>query len=135
MILEGPNLKNLRSNPIDLLTLDKICLICLLKVNFKYKTNIKRFWEGQRLKWLLLNVFDRWGTVFNFLLTITYWAGLVGSGLKLIFHLKAHSLIFAKSLLSSKKFRVTSWTTKKRDVSSAKNSTSHLTNRLYKSRT
>ena len=72
-----------------------------LNINFESKTNPKCFWAGQRLKGLLLNVIDGWGTVFNFLLKITSWAGLDGSGLKLIFHLKAHSLIFAKSLLSS----------------------------------
>ena len=68
---------------------------------------------------LLLNVIDGWGTVFNFLLKITTWPGLDGSGLKLIFHLKAHSLIFAESLLSSEELIVTSWTIEKRDVSSA----------------
>ena len=72
-----------------------------------------------RLKGLLLSVIDGWGTVFNFLLKITSWTGLDGSGLKLIFHLKAYSLIFAKSLLSSEELIVTSWTTEKRDVSSA----------------
>ena len=35
---------NLRSNPIDLLTLDEICFICSLKVNFESKTNTKCFW-------------------------------------------------------------------------------------------
>ena len=72
-----------------------------LNINFESKTNPKCFWAGQRPKGSLLNVIDRWGTVFNFLLKINSWAGLDGSGLKLIFHLKAHSLIFAKSLLSS----------------------------------
>ena len=59
------------------------------------------------------------GTVFNFLLKITSWAGLDWSGLKLIFHSKAHSLIFAKLLLSSEELIVTTWTTEKRNVSSA----------------
>ena len=53
------------------------------------------------------------------LLKITSWAGLDRSGLKLIFHLKAHSLIFAKSLLSSEELIMTSWTTEKSDILSA----------------
>ena len=57
---------NLRSDRIDLLTLDKISLICSLKVDFESKTNPKCFWAGQRLKELLLNVIDGWGTGFKF---------------------------------------------------------------------
>ena len=53
------------------------------------------------------------------LLKITSWAGLDRSGLKPIFHLKAHSLIFAKSLLGSEELIVTSWTTEKSDMLSA----------------
>ena len=41
-------------------------------------------------------------------------------GLKLIFHLKSHSLIFAKSLLSSNELTISKLTTEKNDVSSAK---------------
>ena len=51
---------------------------------------------------MLLNAIDGWGTVFNILLKITSWAGLDGS--ELIFHLKAHSLTFAKWFLSKKSF-------------------------------
>ena len=91
----------------------------MLNVNFESKTNPKCFWAGHRLNGLLLNVIDGWGTVFNFILKITSWAGLDESGLKLILHLKAHSLIFAKSLLSWEELLVTSWTTEKRDVSFA----------------
>ena len=57
---------NLRSDRIDLLTLDKISLICSLKVDFESKTNPKCFWARQRLKELLLNVIDGWGTGFKF---------------------------------------------------------------------
>ena len=71
------------------------------------------FEQDKDLKGLLFNVIDGWRTVFNFLLTITSWAGLVGPGLKLIFYLVTHSLIFAKSLLSSKELIVTPWTTRK----------------------
>ena len=69
---------------------------------------------------MLLNVINGWGTVFIFLLKITSWVGLDVSGLKVIFHLKAHSLIFAKLLVGSEELTVTSWTTGKRDISSAK---------------
>ena len=69
---------------------------------------------------MLLNVIDGWGTVFNFLLKLTFWAGLDGSELKVIFHLKAHSLIFAMSLLRSEEHTLTSWTTEKGNVPPAK---------------
>ena len=42
------------------------------------------------------------------ILKITFLVCLDGSGLKFIFHLKACSLIFAKSLLSSEELIVTS---------------------------
>ena len=96
-------------------------IVDMLKVNFESKTNPKCFWAGQSFKGILLSLADGWGTVFNFLLQITSWASLVGSEIKLTFQLKAHSLIFAKLLLSSEELIVTSWTTKKRDVTSAKN--------------
>ena len=91
-----------------------------MKVNFESKNHSKCFWIGQRLTGLSLThfspvshfytpwkrqelkVFDGWGTAFNFLPKITFWAALVGSGLKLIFHWKAHSLVFALSLLQKK---------------------------------
>ena len=74
----------------------------LIKRLFISKANAKCLWTGQSLREFLLNVIDGWETVFNFLLKISYWAGLDGSVLKLIFQLKAHWVIFAKSLLSSK---------------------------------
>ena len=39
--------------------------------------------------------------------------------IKTHFPLKAHSLVFAKSIFNSEVLIVTSWTTQKRDVSSA----------------
>ena len=50
---------------------------------------------------------------------MTSWACLLGSGLKLIFHWKAQSLIFFKSLFSSFTEVVVSCFTEHRDVSSA----------------
>ena len=64
--------------PSDLVILDRICLIYLLKASFESKTNPKGLWVGQRFKGLLLNVIDWWGTFFNFLLNIASWDGLVG---------------------------------------------------------
>ena len=58
---------------------------------------------------------------FNFLLKMTSWACLLGSGLKLIFRWKAQSLIFFKSLFSSFAEVVMSCVTENRDVSSANN--------------
>ena len=99
-----------------LLTMDKIWLICSLNVNFKSKTNPKYFWAEQRFKGLLLTAIDGQGTAFNFLWKIASWAGLDGSGLKLMFQLKSHSVIFAKSLLNSEEIIVTSWTADKKDM-------------------
>ena len=59
-------------------------------------------------------------TNFSFLEKITSWACLLGSGLKLIFHWKAHCFILERSLLSSKVVITESWITEKREVSSAK---------------
>ena len=60
-------------------------------------------------------------TSFNFLVKMTSWACLLGSGLKLIFHWKSQSLIFFESLLSSFVEVVMSCVTENRDVSSVNN--------------
>ena len=59
-------------------------------------------------------------TNFSFLEKITSWACLLGSGLKLIFHWKAHCFILERSLLSSKVVITETWITEKREISSAK---------------
>ena len=46
------------------------------------KKKLKCLWIGQWLKGLLLNVVDAWVTFLIFLLKITSWDGLVGSGLR-----------------------------------------------------
>ena len=66
------------------------------------------------------NVKGWWQTFFSFLEKITSWACLLGSGLKLIFHWKAHCFILERSLLSSKVVITESWITEKKEVSSAK---------------
>ena len=57
----------------------------------------------------------------NFLLKIISCACFLGSGLNLIFHWKAQSLIFIKSLFRSFAVEFIFWTTKKREVSTANN--------------
>ena len=76
-----------------------------------------------RLAWwnALLKTNGGCDTFFSFLLKMTSWACLLGSGLKLIFHWKSQSLIFFKSLLSSFVEVVMSCVTENRDVSPANN--------------
>ena len=56
----------------------------------------------------------------NFLEQNTSWAWLLRSGLKFIFHWKAHCFILARSLLSSEGVITESGITEKREVSSEK---------------
>ena len=77
-----------------------------------------------RLAWWNVRIVTnqgRWNIFFNFLLKMTSWACLLGSGLKLIFHWKVQSLIFFKLLFSSFAEVFMSFLTKKRDASSANN--------------
>ena len=77
------------------------------------------------LRWCLRKIIivqtsSGWQTFFSFLEKITSCVCLLGSGLKLNFHWKAHRFILERSLLSSKVVITESWITKKREVSSAK---------------
>ena len=54
-----------------------------------------------------------------FLLKFNSWACFLGSGLNLIFHWKAQSLIFLKLLFRSYDAEFMFWTTENREVSSA----------------
>ena len=56
---------------------------------------------------------------WRFLENITSWACLLGSGLKVIFHCIVQSLILLISLFNLFADVITSWTTEKREVSSA----------------
>ena len=58
-------------------------------------------------------------TFFNFLLNMTSWACLLRSGLKVIFHWKAQSLIFFRLLFNSIADAFISCTTENREVSLA----------------
>ena len=66
------------------------------------------------------NVKGGWKTFFSFLEKMTSRACLLGSGLKLIFHWKAHCFILERSILSSKVLITESWIMEKREASSAK---------------
>ena len=71
---------------------------------------------------LLKSIFG-WDDLVIFLENTTSWACLLRSGLKDIFHLKAHSDIFCRSLFSSFAEMLLSFTTENSDVSSAKSFT------------
>ena len=92
----------------------------ILKSNFKSKIIPKCFWWGYFFRSLLMKVGGGWEWTFDFQENVTSLACLLGSGLKYIFHWKAHSLIFSKSRFSFFVDSFTSSTFEKREVSSAK---------------
>ena len=69
------------------------------KDNFESKCRPKYFWESALLTGMLLKNILGWIFLVVFLLKMTSWACFVGSGLKLIFHWKAHLFISFRSLL------------------------------------
>ena len=102
-----------------LLVLLSIVLQCSSKGNFESNKIPKCFWDLQDQTLALLKTKGACDTFFNFLLKMTSWACF--DCLKLIFHWKAQSLIFFKSLFSSFAEVVMSCVTKNRDVSLANN--------------
>ena len=56
-------------------------------------------WWDALASWILLRLMVGWIWTFFFLENSTFWAGLLGSGLKTIFQLWAHSEINNRSLL------------------------------------
>ena len=78
------------------------------------------FWEKLWETLLLLKTKGAWVGLLDLRLKITSRAWLLGSGLKLIFHWKAHSLTFFKSSFNSFAEVFTSWTTENNDVLSEK---------------
>ena len=113
----------MRKRPIVLLTLFRTLLRCSSKVNLTSNVTPRCFWEEVCKTLLLLKTKDGCGSFFILRLKITSWACLLGSGLKLIFHWKAHLLIFFRSSFNSLAEAFTSWTTENNDVSSAKSFT------------
>ena len=105
-----------------LLTLFKT-LRCLSNVNLTSNVTPRCFWEEACQTLLFLKTKDGCGSFFILLLKITSWSCLLGSGLKLIYHWKAHLLIFFRPSFDSLAEAFTSWTTENNDVSSAKSFT------------
>ena len=91
----------LRKRPIVLLTLFRTLLRCSSNVNLTSNVTPRCFWEEVCKTLLLLKTKDGCGSFFILWLKITSWACLLGSGLKLIFHWKAHLLIFFRSSFNS----------------------------------
>ena len=107
--------------PVVLFSLVKIVLIWISKDNFKSKCRPKCFCESALLTGMFLKNILGWILVVVFLLKITSWACFVGSGLKLIFHWKAHLFISFRSLLRLLAVLSGSLTVEIKDVSSANN--------------
>ena len=115
---------SLRIRPLVLLTLFKILLRYSSKVHLTCNVTPRCFWEEICKTLLLLKSKDGCGIFFILRLKITSWDCLLGSGLQLFFHWKAHLLIFFWSSFNSLPEAFTSWTTENNEVSSAKSFTS-----------
>ena len=104
----GKHFWSLCSDPMDI----------LLAIHLKWSPKV---WYGLCITWLLLKVNTGW---FGFLILrekITSWVFfLEASGLKLIFHWHAELLTFSRPLFKALADKFVFWTTKNREVSSAK---------------
>ena len=112
---------SLRRSPIVLFTLFCTFFRCKLKSNLVSNIIPRCFWVDDDLTKFSLKYNGGWSILLIFLLKITSWACFLGSGLNLIFHWKAQSLIFIKSLFRSFAVEFIFWTTENREVSSANN--------------
>ena len=112
---------SLRRSPIVLFTLFCTFFRCRLKSNLVSNIIPRCFWVDDDLTKFSLKYNGGWSILLIFLLKITSWACFLGSGLNLIFHWKAQSLIFIKSLFRSFAVEFIFWTTENREVSSANN--------------
>ena len=92
---------SLRRSSIVLFTLFCIFFRCKLKSDLVSNIIPRWFWVGDDLTKFSLKYNGGWSILLIFLLKITSWACFLGSGLNLIFHWKAQSLIFIKSLFRS----------------------------------
>ena len=110
---------NFRNKPIVPLTLVKIVLIWMSKDNFEFKCRPKCFWELALLSGILFKNIRGWIFLVGFLLKVTSCACFVGSGLKHIFHWKAHLFIFSGLLFRLLAVLLGTLVVENRDVSSA----------------
>ena len=92
---------SLRRSRIILFTLFCTFLRCKLKSNLVSNIIPRCFWVDDDLTKFPLKYNGGWSILLIFLLKITSWACFLGSRLNLIFHWKAVSLIFIKSLFRS----------------------------------
>ena len=111
---------NFCNSPIVLFTLVVIAFKCSSKVRAS-RYMPRCFWYVDCKTMLLLECNKGWQNFLVFLLKIISWTFLLWSGLKLIFHWKAHLLIWYKSLFNSFAEVSTSCITENKDVSSASN--------------
>ena len=116
----GKTCWNLRKKAIVLLILLVILFICSEKFNFISNVKPRRFWNKLLFNGILLNKRVGWSNTLIFLLNITPCACLLESGLKIIFHWKAQLAIAFRSWLKVVALVWMSFTTEKRNVSSAK---------------
>ena len=93
----GKWLFNFCSRPVVLLTLEVIALMCSLTVKDVSNMRPKCFCDETCWTGLLLKKIGGCTTFFTLQLKITSCVYLDGSGLKLIFHWKFHSVILSKS--------------------------------------
>ena len=114
----GNKLESFFKSPIVLFVLLNTFFRCSSNVNLTSKITRRCVWKLTWETLLLLKSKGGCVTFFNFLLNIS-WACLQQSGLKVIFHWKAQSLIFLRSLFDSIADVFISCTTENRDVLSA----------------
>ena len=118
IVIKGNELQSFRKSPIILFVL--LNTFFRLNVNLTSKITPICIWESTWETMLLLISKVEFFAFFNFLLDIIPWDWLLWSELKVIFHWKAKSLIFFRSLLfNSITDSLISWTTKNKKVSSA----------------
>ena len=112
---------SLRRSPIVLFTLFCTFFRCRPKSDLVSNIIPRCFWFDDDLTKFSLKYNGGWSILLIFQLKITSWACFLGSELNLIFHWKAQSLLFIKSLVRSFAVEFIFWTRENREVSSAIN--------------